>query len=121
MSYSQRVQREQPEIVRRILAEQDGERLEISLSVVQDVVAEAGGVDPVCLLRALKRWQTGGTKPDEPRWYGRSLERVVLFADFAIWIPWALGQPPVKRKPGKNSGATGPSARTELLADESSS
>jgi hypothetical protein len=89
--------------------------------VVQDVVAEAGGVDPVSLLPALKHWQKGGTKPDEPLWYGRALERIVLFADFAVWIPWVLSQPPVKRKPGKNSGATGPAAQTELLADESSS
>jgi hypothetical protein len=52
-----------------------------------------------------------------PRFYGESVQRVALFADFAVWIKWGLSQPPVKRKPKKKSGATGPSAQIELLAD----
>jgi hypothetical protein len=117
INYGQRVQREQPEIVRRIFAESEGQRLESSLSVVQEVVAKAGGVDAVSLLPALKRWQKHVYEDDEPRFYGESVERVALFADFAVWIPWGLSQPPVQRKPKKNSGANGPSAQIQLLAD----
>jgi hypothetical protein len=117
MSYGQRVQREQPEIVRQIFAESDSKRLEDSLLVVQQVVAEAGGIDTVSLLPALKRWQKDAYDQNEPRFYGEAVERVCLFADFAVWIPWGLSQPPVKRKPKKNSGATGHSAQIELLAD----
>jgi hypothetical protein len=115
--YGQRMQQEQPEIVRRIIAECDGERLESSLSVVQKAVAEAGGTDAVSLLPALKRWQKSVYDEDEPRFYGESVQRVALFADVAVRIPWGLSQPPVKPNPKKNSGATGPSAQIELLAD----
>ena len=117
INYGQRVQQEQPEIVRRIFAESKGQRLEDALSVAQEVVAEAGGVDAASLLPALKRWQKSVYDEDEPRFYGESVQRVALFADFAVWIKWGLSQPPVKRKPKKNSGATGPSAQIELLAD----
>ena len=117
INYGQRVQQEQPEIVRRIFAESDGERLESSLSVVQEVAAEAGGVDAVSLLPALKRWQKNVHDEDEPRFYGESVQRVALFADFAVWIPWGLSQPPVKRKPKKDAGANSPSPQIELFAD----
>jgi hypothetical protein len=80
-------------------------------------VAEAGGVDAVLLLPRLKRWQKAVYDEDEPRFHGEAVKRVALFADFAVWIPWGLSQPPVKRKPEKNSGATGPSAQIQLLAD----
>ncbi|MGA9778814.1 MAG: hypothetical protein WBS33_11150 [Verrucomicrobiia bacterium] len=114
MSYGQRVQREQPEIVRRIFAEYKGEHLESSLSVVQEVVAEAGGIDAVRLLPALKRWQKSVYDEDEPRCYGEAVERVALFSDFAVWIPWGLSQPLVKPEPKKDSGATGQPAQIEL-------
>jgi len=117
MSYGQRFQREQPEIVRRIFAESEGQRLEDALSVAQEVVAEAGGVDAVSLLPALKRWQKSVYDEDEPRFYGESVQRVALFADFAVWIPWGLSQPPVKRKPKKDAGANSPSPQIELFAD----
>ena len=117
INFGKRVQQEQPEIVSRIFAESDGERLESSLSVVQKVVAEAGGVDAVKLLRAMKRWQKNVYDDDEPRFYGEAVERVALFSDFAVWTPWGLSQPPVKRKPKKDSGANAPSAHIELLAE----
>ena len=114
ISFGQRVQREHPEIVRRIFTESEGQRLEDGLSVAQEVVAEAGGIDAVLLLPALKHWQKGVYDEAEPRFYGEAVQRVALFADFAMWIPWGLSQPPVKRKPKKNSGANDPSPRIEL-------
>ncbi|MGA9780147.1 MAG: hypothetical protein WBS33_17945 [Verrucomicrobiia bacterium] len=117
MSYGQRMVREQPEMVSRILAENEVQRLEDSVSVVQELVAEAGGINPVSLLPALKRWQKRVYDEDEPRFYGEAVQRVALFADFAVWIPWGLSQPPVKPKPKKDSGASGPSAHIQLSAD----
>ena len=84
IDYGRCVHQEQPEIVKQIFAECGEKRLEGSLSVVQRVVAEAGGIDPVALLPALKRWQAGVTDLGEPHFFGRSVERVALIADFAV-------------------------------------
>jgi len=93
IDYGRRIQREQPETVQRIFAECNPKAFEDGLDQVRTVVAQAGGSDPAHLLPLLKRWQKSVYDGDEPYFYGQSVERVALFADFAIWIPWTASQP----------------------------
>jgi len=90
MKCGRRLQREQPATLQQIFAEVSGEQLADSISVVHEVVAEAGSLKPALLLPALKRWQKDVYGWGEPSFYGQSVERVALFADFSCWIPWGL-------------------------------
>ncbi len=87
--YGRRVQREQPETVQRIFAECGGKLLENAVVVVRQMVAEAGSLEPARLVPMLKRWQKDVYDGNDPNFYGEAVERVALFADFAVWIPWA--------------------------------
>ena len=71
-----------------IFEEAQGTRLEKSKRIVGQVVAEAGGTDPVRLLGRLKAWQKDVYEWSEPGFYGQSLAQIAYFSDFAIWIPW---------------------------------
>lgn len=93
IAYGRRIQREQPETVQRIFAGCDPESFEGGLDTVRAVVAQAGGSDPARLLPLLKRWQKRVYGGDEPFFYGQAVERVALFVDFAIWIPWSTSSP----------------------------
>ena len=74
-----------------IIEEVRGSRLENATSVVQLVVEEAGGTDPVQLLGPLKAWQKNVYNWSKSGFYGQSLAQIAYFCDFAIWIPW-VGQ-----------------------------
>jgi hypothetical protein len=88
LEYGRRLKVENPEAVETIREEARGERLEGSTRVIQRVVGEAGGTDPVRLLGPLKAWQKRVYNWSEPGFYGQSLAQLVYFSDFAIWIPW---------------------------------
>jgi len=88
INYGRKVKAEHPEILEQIFSAIQGKTLVDGFSVVQQVVAVAGGTDPVHLLGPLKCWQQGVYGWSEPGFYGEELARVVYFSDFAVWIPW---------------------------------
>ena len=90
MEYGRRVKAGHPDVVEKIFKECGERRLKDSLRVVRQVVAEVGGIEPVCLLGRLKVWQEGVYGWWEPEIYGQELARVAHMADFAVWIPWGL-------------------------------
>src|SRR6185369_13973280 len=89
LEYGRRLKAESPKIVEGIFEEAQGTRLEKSKRIVRQVVAEAGGTDPVRLLGPLKAWQKDVYAWSEPGFYGQRLAQIAYFSDFAIWIPWA--------------------------------
>jgi hypothetical protein len=91
MDYGRRVKADRFEVVQRIFKECGERRLKNSLGIVRQVVAEAGGTEPVPLLGRLKVWQESVYGGSEPGFYGEELARVAYLADFAVWIPWGLG------------------------------
>jgi hypothetical protein len=90
MEYGRRLQVEQPDVVERILEEAPGESVGNCTRLVRRVVREAGGTEPLQLLGPLKAWQKRVYEWCEPGFYGQELAQIVYFADFAIWIPWAM-------------------------------
>jgi len=93
IEYGRRIQRDHPEIVERIFKECSATALRNAILVAQETAAEAGSLQPAALLPAIKRWQNHTYDSEEPYYYGEYVERVALFADFAVWIPWGLSQP----------------------------
>lgn len=89
LDYGCRVKEEHPEVVQQILAEFPGQKAGRMTNWVRTLVAEAGGTEPVRLLGQLKRWQQEVYGWSEPEFYGQALCRVLYYADFAVWIPWA--------------------------------
>jgi hypothetical protein len=90
IDYGRRVKADRFEVVEKIFKECGERRLNNSLRIVRQVVAEAGGTEPVQLLGRLKVWQEGVYGWSEPGFYGEELARVAYFSDFAVWIPWGL-------------------------------
>ncbi|MEI8288285.1 MAG: hypothetical protein WCH99_02335 [Verrucomicrobiota bacterium] len=98
LAFGRRLKREQPQLVAEIIQECEGERLEISRSVIRDVVAKAGKAEPLRLIRPLLEWYGGAHQRGVPGFYGQRLGRVGAIADFAVWIPWMNADEPKKRK-----------------------
>lgn len=88
IEYGREIKEKHPELLRRVLQEAKGERLDAAVSVVKRVVKQAGGIEPVRLLPQIKAWQNDVYGWVEPEFYGRALARVAYFSDFAVWIPW---------------------------------
>jgi hypothetical protein len=116
IDYGRRLQQEQPETVERIFAECDEDRLQGAITVVHKLVELAGSLEPAALVPALKRWHKEVHNEEEPTFYGNAVERVVLFADFAVWIPWGLSHAPKNCRGDPISD--GPSVQIELPEQE---
>jgi hypothetical protein len=89
MDYGCRLSADHPEAVAAIFEECKDHGLDGTLDTIRAVVARAGGTDPLRLVQSLKNWQQRAFGWAEPGFYGEELARVVYFADFAVWIPWA--------------------------------
>jgi hypothetical protein len=89
MEYGCRLSADNPEAVAAIFEECKDHGLDGTLDTVRAVVVKAGGTDPLRLVQSLKNWQQSAFGWAEPGFYGEELARVVYFADFALWIPWA--------------------------------
>jgi hypothetical protein len=76
--------------VQQIFTEAGGKALKGAIEVAQETVAEVGSLEPAALLPAIKRWLNELFGSDDPYFHGEFCERVALFADFAVWIPWGL-------------------------------
>jgi hypothetical protein len=92
LDYGRRLQVEQSEVVESILEEAPGESVGNCTRLVRRVVREAGGTEPLQLLGPMKAWQKRVYEWCEPGFYGQQLAQIVYFADFAIWIPWAMSR-----------------------------
>jgi hypothetical protein len=88
LAYGRRLKTERPELVANIITECAGKRLEDSKTVVQQVVTQAGQIEPVCLIRPLLKWYLKYHHDGDPSLYGHRLARVGCLGDFAVWIPW---------------------------------
>jgi hypothetical protein len=90
MDYGRWIKAVHFDVVEKIFKECGEPRLKNSLHIVRQVVAEAGGTEPVRLLGRLKVWQERAYGWSQPGFYGEELARVAYLADFAVWIPWGL-------------------------------
>jgi len=97
LAFGRRLKREQPQLVADILKECEGKRLEDSRSVIGRVVAKAGKLEPVRLIRPLLEWYGEVHQHGELELYGQRLGRVSAIADFAVWISWMEAAEPKKR------------------------
>lgn len=90
LHHGQKMLRERPQAVQEIFAESSEERLQDSLGVVRQVVAEVGSVAPERLLPRLETWQQRVYGWQQPGFYGRALAQIVYLVDFAMWVPWVM-------------------------------
>jgi hypothetical protein len=89
VDYGRRLYTKNPNQVSAVFEECRAFGLEGTLQLVRNRVARAGGTNPLRLVQQLKEWHQRAFDWLEPQFYGQELERVVHFADFALWIPWA--------------------------------
>jgi hypothetical protein len=89
VDYGRRFYTKNPNQVSAVFEECKAFGLEDTLDLVRNLVAQAGGTNPLLLVHLLKDWHQGAFGWVDPQFYGQELERVVHFADFAVWIPWA--------------------------------
>ncbi|MCX7868262.1 MAG: hypothetical protein N2438_14270, partial [Limisphaera sp.] len=90
MEYGREVLRSQPNQVEQIYAERSPEEQAVAISVVRETVAQAGGLQPRQLLGPVWEYCQSVFDTKHAGSFVAALERVLCFADFAVWIPWVL-------------------------------
>jgi hypothetical protein len=66
--------------------------------MVQGTVKRAGGLNPLCLTAGILEWMHDTVDWTHASEYGWNLEKLVRFADYAVWIGWTAGTPFATRR-----------------------
>ncbi len=78
----------EPGTVEKIFIEIGREEFEGTAKSVERVIREAGSLRAADLTRAFLGWYERNFGWSQPHYYGQALDRVVHFADCAIWASW---------------------------------
>lgn len=91
LAFGKRFLRERPDMVRRAFDDLGAEESARLVKMIQGTVKQARGVDAARLLGPIIAYTHDYLRAAHPAGPARAAELVIFAADYAVWVPWAMG------------------------------